>query len=127
MEFSCINSAKSFSEIYSFPPFMHAGLIGKTFRAIFVEREEQGSRTRAVREIRRYASAKGEWPQIVIFPEGILPYSGKLTFEGENFHEFRNFTATHESFLHEILGMPHPLCDQFTFRKSFLSEMLPSY
>ena len=60
---------------------MHAGLIGKTFRAIFVEREEQGSRTRAVREIRRYASAKGEWPQIVIFPEGILPYNGKLSRE----------------------------------------------
>ena len=30
------------------------------------------------------------------------------TFEGENFHKFRDFTATHESFLHEILGMPHP-------------------
>ena len=30
------------------------------------------------------------------------------TFEGENLHEFCDFTAIHESFLHEILGMPHP-------------------
>ena len=35
------------------------------------------------------------------------------TFEGENFHKFRDFSAIHGSFLHEILGMPHPLCDQF--------------
>ena len=27
---------------------------------------------------------------------------------GENLHEFRNFTATRESFLHKILGMLHP-------------------
>ena len=26
----------------------------------------------------------------------------RKTFEGENFHEFRGFKATHESFLHEI-------------------------
>ena len=35
------------------------------------------------------------------------------TFEGENLHEFRDFSAIRESFLHEILGMPHPLCEQF--------------
>ena len=35
------------------------------------------------------------------------------TFEGENFHEFRDFSAIRESFLHEILGMPHPLSHQF--------------
>ena len=29
--------------------------------------------------------------------------------------------------MHEILGMPHPLCDQLTFRESFLREMLLSY
>ena len=34
-------------------------------------------------------------------------------FKGVNLHEFRDFTATHESILHAILGMPHPLCDQF--------------
>ena len=47
-----------------------AGIIAKTFRTIFVEREEQGSRTKAMREIRRYANARGKWPQILIFPEG---------------------------------------------------------
>ena len=35
------------------------------------------------------------------------------TSEGENFHKFRDFSTIRESFLHEILGMPHPLCDQF--------------
>ena len=55
-----------------------------------------------------------------------IPYSGKLS-EGENFHEFRDFSAIRESFLHEIPGMPHPLCDQLTFRESFLREMLLSY
>ena len=49
-----------------------AGVIARTFRPIFVEREKEGSRTKAVSEIRRYASSKGEWPQIVIFPEGML-------------------------------------------------------
>ena len=51
---------------------LHAGLIAKTFRTIFVEREKQGSRTKAVREIRRYANARGKWPQILIFPEGTI-------------------------------------------------------
>ena len=32
---------------------------------------------------------------------------------GRNLHEFRDFTATHESILHEFLGMPHHFCDQF--------------
>ena len=40
---------------------------------------------------------------------------------GEN---FTNFAIV---FLHEILGMLHPSYDQFTFRESFLSEMLPFY
>ena len=48
------------------------GLIGRTFRTIFVEREEQDSRNKAVREIRKYASSKGEWPQVLIFPEGMI-------------------------------------------------------
>ena len=40
------------------------------------------------------------------------------TFEGENVHEFRNFTSTHESFVHEILSTPHSLCKHST--KCFL-------
>ena len=30
------------------------------------------------------------------------------TFEGEKIHEFHGFRAICESFLHKILGMPHP-------------------
>ena len=36
-----------------------------------------------------------------------------IPYSGENFHEFRDFSAIREIFLNEILGMPHPLCDQF--------------
>ena len=50
-----------------------AGLIAKTFRTIFVQREEQDSKTNAVREIRRYANGRGKWPQVLIFPEGKKP------------------------------------------------------
>ena len=62
------------------------------------------------------------------------------TFEVENLREFRDFTATRESFLHELLGMLHPLCDQFNIpwkfspwnapllpiRKSFLPWKFPA-
>ena len=34
-------------------------------------------------------------------------------FRGRKLYEFRDFSAIRRSFLHEILGMPHPLCDQF--------------
>ena len=34
-------------------------------------------------------------------------YNAYCIARGENLHEFRDFTATHKSFLHEILGMPH--------------------
>ena len=46
-------------------------------------------------------------------------------FEGENLHKFRNFTAAHKSFLHEILGMPHPLCDQFNTLQKFSLRNAP--
>lgn len=44
-----------------------------------------------------------------------IPYSGKHSRE----KTFTNFTAIRESFLHEILCMPHPLCMQpvLAFRK----------
>ena len=35
------------------------------------------------------------------------------TFEGENFREFRGSRAICKNFLHEILGMPHPLMLSF--------------
>ena len=56
-----------------------------------------------------------------------VPYSGKLSRE-KTFTNFAIFQPSiSESFLHEILGMPHPLCDQLIFRKNFLREMLLSY
>ncbi|KAM6959334.1 lysophosphatidylcholine acyltransferase 1 [Aplochiton taeniatus] len=39
-------------------------------RPVFVFRTEQESRRRTVEEIRRRAHSGGEWPQIMIFPEG---------------------------------------------------------
>ena len=62
-----------------------------------------------------------------------VPYK-RETFEGENLHEFRNFTATR---LCEILGMPHSLCDiprKFSLqnvpflliRKTFLPRKFPA-
>ena len=56
-------------------------------------------------------------------------------FQGRNLHEFRYFTATCKSFPHEILGMPHPLCDQFNIprnapflpiHESFLPRKFPT-
>ena len=43
------------------------------------------------------------------------------TFEGENLHEFCDFTAAYESFL--VLGIPCPLCDHFNiFVKVFSTK-----
>ena len=47
------------------------------------------------------------------------------TFKGENFHEFRDFTATHKSFLHEILGMPIYVIS-LTFHESFFPQKFPA-
>ena len=47
-------------------------------------------------------------------------------FKGENLHEFRNFTAAHES----LRNFRHPTlmyAISLTFGESFLHEMLPSY
>ena len=43
----------------------------------------------------------------------------------ENFHEFRNFSAIHENFLHKILGMPHSLCDHFNIPRKFSLRNAP--
>ena len=47
------------------------------------------------------------------------------TFKGENLHEFCDLTATHESFLHKILGIPHPLCNQFNIPRKFSPRSAP--
>ena len=56
--------------------------------------------------LRLYAQI--EWVKVRIQVSAIRIYSGE-TFKGGNFHKFRNLRATRESFLHEVLGMPHPL------------------
>ena len=53
----------------------------------------------------------------------------ELYFEREIVYEFYCLRATLESFLHKILGMPHPPIDRigFTLHESFLHEMLTSH
>ncbi|XP_048881125.1 lysophosphatidylcholine acyltransferase 1-like [Brienomyrus brachyistius] len=46
------------------------GTLIKFIRPVFVSRSDQDSRRRTVEEIRRRAQSGGEWPQIMIFPEG---------------------------------------------------------
>ena len=37
---------------------------------VLVKREDPNSRVNTIKEIQRRAQSKGEWPQIIIFPEG---------------------------------------------------------
>uniref|UniRef100_A0A9J7XYZ7 Lysophosphatidylcholine acyltransferase 1 n=2 Tax=Cyprinus carpio TaxID=7962 RepID=A0A9J7XYZ7_CYPCA len=46
------------------------GTLIKFIRPVFVSRSDQDSRRKTVEEIKRRASSNGEWPQIMIFPEG---------------------------------------------------------
>ncbi|KAA0710647.1 Lysophosphatidylcholine acyltransferase 1 [Triplophysa tibetana] len=46
------------------------GTLIKFIRPVFVSRSDQDSRKKTVEEIRRRACSAGEWPQIMIFPEG---------------------------------------------------------
>uniref|UniRef100_A0A3P8UZJ5 Lysophosphatidylcholine acyltransferase 1 n=1 Tax=Cynoglossus semilaevis TaxID=244447 RepID=A0A3P8UZJ5_CYNSE len=46
------------------------GTLIKYIRPVFVSRSDQDSRKKTVEEIRRRAHSGGEWPQIMIFPEG---------------------------------------------------------
>ena len=46
------------------------GLITKTLRTIYVEREDPNSRMKAAEEIRRRTHTRGEWPKVLVFPEG---------------------------------------------------------
>ena len=45
-------------------------LITRTLRTIYVEREDPESRMKAAEEIRRRTHTRGEWPKVLIFPEG---------------------------------------------------------
>ncbi|XP_041707949.2 lysophosphatidylcholine acyltransferase 1-like [Coregonus clupeaformis] len=46
------------------------GTLIKYIRPVFVSRSDQDSRKKTVEEIKRRALSGGEWPQIMIFPEG---------------------------------------------------------
>uniref|UniRef100_A0A8C9VS62 Lysophosphatidylcholine acyltransferase 1 n=1 Tax=Scleropages formosus TaxID=113540 RepID=A0A8C9VS62_SCLFO len=46
------------------------GTLIKFIRPVFVSRSDQDSRRKTVEEIKRRAHSGGEWPQIMIFPEG---------------------------------------------------------
>ncbi|XP_063054410.1 lysophosphatidylcholine acyltransferase 1 [Engraulis encrasicolus] len=46
------------------------GTLIKFIRPVFVSRSDQDSRRKTVEEIKRRAQSGGEWPQIMIFPEG---------------------------------------------------------
>ncbi|XP_016397339.1 lysophosphatidylcholine acyltransferase 1-like [Sinocyclocheilus rhinocerous] len=46
------------------------GTLIKYIRPVFVSRSDQDSRRQTVEEIKRRAHSGGEWPQIMIFPEG---------------------------------------------------------
>ncbi|XP_004077809.1 lysophosphatidylcholine acyltransferase 1 [Oryzias latipes] len=46
------------------------GTLIKYIRPVFVSRSDQNSRKKTVEEIKRRAHSRGEWPQIMIFPEG---------------------------------------------------------
>uniref|UniRef100_A0A8C6URH9 Lysophosphatidylcholine acyltransferase 1 n=1 Tax=Neogobius melanostomus TaxID=47308 RepID=A0A8C6URH9_9GOBI len=46
------------------------GTLIKFIRPVFVSRSDQNSRKMTVEEIKRRAQSGGEWPQIMIFPEG---------------------------------------------------------
>ncbi|XP_017565812.1 lysophosphatidylcholine acyltransferase 1 [Pygocentrus nattereri] len=46
------------------------GTLIKYIRPVFVSRSDQDSRRKTVEEIKRRAQSGGEWPQIMIFPEG---------------------------------------------------------
>uniref|UniRef100_A0A6Q2XCH9 EF-hand domain-containing protein n=1 Tax=Esox lucius TaxID=8010 RepID=A0A6Q2XCH9_ESOLU len=46
------------------------GTLIKFIRPVFVSRSDQDSRRKTVEEIKRRAHGVGEWPQIMIFPEG---------------------------------------------------------
>lgn len=47
-----------------------AALILRALRTIFVDREGDTSRTNTAEEINRRASSGGNWPKVMIFPEG---------------------------------------------------------
>ena len=65
---------------FSFPPFYLPGVITRTLRTIYVSREDSSSRMKAVQEIRRRVQSRGEWPKVLIFPEGTTTHTQQAVF-----------------------------------------------
>ena len=64
-----------------FPPtFYLPGVITRTLRTIYVSREDSSSRMKAVQEIRRRVQSRGEWPKVLIFPEGTTTHTQQAVF-----------------------------------------------
>ncbi|XP_041663970.1 lysophosphatidylcholine acyltransferase 1 isoform X2 [Cheilinus undulatus] len=62
------------------------GTLISYIRPVFVFRSDQHSRRKTVEEIKRRARSEGEWPQIVIFPEGTCTNrSGLILFKAGAF------------------------------------------
>uniref|UniRef100_UPI0037E7C93E lysophosphatidylcholine acyltransferase 1 n=1 Tax=Semicossyphus pulcher TaxID=241346 RepID=UPI0037E7C93E len=62
------------------------GTLISYIRPVFVFRSDQDSRRRTVEEIKRRAQSGGEWPQIMIFPEGTCTNrSGLILFKAGAF------------------------------------------
>ena len=65
----CVHLCKKLDVQYFF--FVELiGLITRTLRTIYVEREDPESRMKAAEEIRRRTHTRGEWPKVLVFPEG---------------------------------------------------------
>ncbi|XP_029299365.1 lysophosphatidylcholine acyltransferase 1 [Cottoperca gobio] len=56
------------------------GTLISYIRPVFVFRSDQDSRRKTVQEIKRRAQSGGEWPQIMIFPEGTCTNRSGLIF-----------------------------------------------
>ncbi|XP_013381448.1 lysophosphatidylcholine acyltransferase 2-like isoform X2 [Lingula anatina] len=63
------------------------GTLATFTQPIWVSREDPNSRQNTIKEIKRRAQSKGEWPQIIVFPEGTCTNrSCLITFKPGGFY-----------------------------------------
>ena len=81
-------------------------LITRTMRTIYVERQDPDSRMKAAEEIRRRTHTRGEWPKVLIFPEGPrLPHTVTTQCASHFFFHFY-ILLVHTSELQALLLTP---------------------
>ena len=99
--------------------FLHYFLeiITHAFRTIFVSRSDANSRQLCCQEIERRASSGGQWPPVLIFPEGKLVHlsshscytvlvifcNAATTTNRKRILQFKNGKLRMEGFLKEII------------------------